>query len=124
MNYLTGKLSKKYGVVTHINPTRKISSLEYADDIILFDSSMDKAYYHLKELENEAKKIGLEINLSKTKFIANSRAKKQNNKLDKIISQVDEFKYLGANIASSESEIANRIIQARIPGGASAPPLQ
>ena len=57
---------------------------------------------------NEAKKIGLSINLEKTKYFSNTTAIGDGIKLNGIIEQVNNFTYLGSQIGSTTSDIYAR----------------
>ena len=51
---------------------RFLSNLRFADDIVLFSSSITEAETMLKELNEVGKKIGLRINRKKTQFMRNA----------------------------------------------------
>ena len=51
---------------------RFLSNLRFADDIVLFSSSITEAETMLKELNEVGKKIGLRINRKKTRFMKNT----------------------------------------------------
>ena len=112
IDYIMTKIPANYGVVTHLNPIIKLSDLGFADDIVLFDSSYNKAYQHLLILEKEAAKVGLRINYHKTKYISNIITEDE-DKLSKTIERAKEFIYLGSNISSSEEDIKRRMSMAR-----------
>ena len=111
IDYIMKELPKNNGVVTHLEPITKLTDLCFADDIVLFDSSINKAYQHLRELEEGAAKAGLHINTHKTKFIAN--IEENTDKLDKKIEKVNDYIYLGASISSTENDIKRRLILAK-----------
>ena len=54
------------------HPEEVISDLDFADDIVLLVSSLQKAQFQLNTTAEEAKKVGLEINMKKTEFMANT----------------------------------------------------
>lgn len=105
MDYILKECPNKYGLSTNINPFQKLDFLAYADDIVLLDNSSIKVFNHLNDLKKEAAKINLHINSSKTKYITNIPG---NNKLDGEIERVDEFKYLGVYIMSTQTEFKRR----------------
>ena len=111
IDYIMKELPKNNGVVTHLEPITKLTDLCFADDIVLFDSSINKAYQHLRELEEGAAKAGLHINTHKTKFIAN--IEDNTDKLGKKIEKVNDYIYLGASISSTENDIKRRLILAK-----------
>ena len=50
---------------------RKLTNLRFADDLLLFATSLDGAQTMLKDLVQEAAKFGLEVHSSKTKLTWN-----------------------------------------------------
>lgn len=79
----------------------------YADDIALIARSRQRLVQVYKELEEEAGKIGLIVNINKTKYMAmNSSGKPKiihNLQIGQVVFEgVDEFKYLG-NIIDCEN---------------------
>ena len=77
---------------------RILSNLSYADDIALLNECSTKLQQFVNELEKNAKEIGLEINLSKTKSMSTDKLQLPLNITiyDQPIKQVTEFIYLGA----------------------------
>ena len=60
-----------YGFVTHLKegtrtrthkPEQKLNDLDYADDIALLESAIERAQDQLDQTSAEASKVGLEIN--------------------------------------------------------------
>ena len=103
------RLPDRYGVLTSLDPRESISDIiEYADDTVFLDSSPTKALSHLNALENEASKVGLSINYSKTKYISNSDHL-SHNKLEAKIERVQDYVYLGSHIISSKTDVEARI---------------
>ena len=51
---------------------RNINSLRYADDIILMAESKEELKSLLKKMKEESEKVGLKVNIQKTKIIASS----------------------------------------------------
>lgn len=100
--------SKNYGITTSINPIVNITDLNFADDVVTFNKSSKKAYYHLQRIEEDSKKVGLTINFDKTKYITNIKSNNIDKKFKDKIEQVDDFKYLGSYIDSSETDIRKR----------------
>lgn len=90
-----------------------LEDLDYADDIVLLASNFENLKVKTSKLEENAKRIGLQINESKTKLI-----KINNNKNEKIfingkeIEEVQHFTYLGANISTEGG--TNKDIDIRI----------
>ena len=52
---------------------RNINNLRYADDTILKAESEDKLKSLLMKVKEESEKVGLKLNIQKTKIIASSR---------------------------------------------------
>lgn len=51
------------------SPAKLINDLDFADDIALLEKSHEMANKQLATLSSEAKKVGLEINIDKTKYM-------------------------------------------------------
>ena len=86
------------------------TDLDFADDIALLSNDIRQAQELLDHVQTEAKKIGLGINSTKTKFIAlNSPADVKLIADDREeIQKVDDFKYLGSYVMSSSRDIKIR----------------
>jgi hypothetical protein len=98
------------------HPAKFINDLDFADDIALLENSIPWAEQQLNTLSAEANEVGLEINLEKTEYMVISLSE---NELDnqlilngKPIARVENFKYLGANMISSEYDLSCRKGQA------------
>ena len=99
---------------------KTITDLDFADDIALLSNLIDQARELLLAVEQECKKVGLEINAKKTKFMS------FNIDMEFQLSLVDgtgikralteagkqDFKYLGAWIDNSAQDIRIRNAQA------------
>ena len=87
-----------------------ITDLDFADDIALLSSEIEEAQELLNRVERECAVVGLGINAKKTKYIT------QNSRGDKVITtlsgdpleKVEDFKYLGSWVASTEKDIKVR----------------
>ena len=92
------------------SPDQVISDLDYADDIALLESSIKAATDQLKNVSNQAKHVGLEINKEKTDcIILNVQENVSGLMLDSHqIKRVEDFKYLGFKIISSEADFIHR----------------
>ena len=72
-----------------------LNHLRFADDIILFASNAEQLQTRMEELSNESSKIGLKMNLSKTKVMYNQHVEKKEIKIHgETIGIVDEYVYL------------------------------
>ncbi len=98
------------------NPSRKMNDLAFADDIALLENDADRSQQQLTILCDNAKKVGLEINASKTEQMRRNETTSppapQLTVDGKPIAIVDEFKYLGSYMSSTEKDIQSRIGQA------------
>ena len=92
------------------HPAKKISDLDYADDIALLETCIEHAKEQLAKLSEAAREVGLEINTDKTEYMTFNIPPEgpQLTLNGNVINRVDDFKYLGAKMASTESDIANR----------------
>uniref|UniRef100_A0A1B0DRK3 Uncharacterized protein n=1 Tax=Phlebotomus papatasi TaxID=29031 RepID=A0A1B0DRK3_PHLPP len=105
-----------------INPrgsiyNRSVQILAYADDIDLIGrttSHVQKAY---AELETAASVMGLSVSESKTKYMVVSKKNRRQDQIacgNRKFDRVDDFKYLGSSVNSTNamsSEIAARVLQ-------------
>ncbi len=94
--------SRRYPAVT-------VTDADYADDIALFSDTIEEAEKLLHHLEIAAAKIGLNINAKKTKYICFNQTGKIQTINKVTLDEVDEFTYLGSNIASTEKDVLGRI---------------
>ena len=84
---------------------------------MLLETSLERASDELKTTSENAKKVGLEINVDKTKImIMNTfdvqNALRLNKESSDYVEQVRDFKYLGSMMASSDTDLKNRKGQA------------
>jgi hypothetical protein len=88
--------------------------IAYADDTVLLGRSVNYLKETLEELKQGAKKVGLEINQDKTKYMIMSRNKDKWQKVQDFTSgevsyeRVDTFKYLGS-VLNEENDIGLEI---------------
>jgi hypothetical protein len=59
------------GITTHKKPDIKVLDFEYADNEVLLNENQHDAMRTFEYLEEEAKKVGLQINQEKTCFMTN-----------------------------------------------------
>lgn len=90
---------------------RKLNHLRFADDIVLFEENPETLRKMIQDLNKESEKIGLTMNIDKTKLLTNSvnMEIKINNKP---LECVDEYTYLGQLISHKDQttkEINRRI---------------
>ena len=125
IDYVIRNSVGSYGFVTHLKegtrtrthkPEQKLNDLDYADDIALLESAIERAQDQLDQTSAEASKVGLQINADKTKLMiigaplyGPHQTIKHNTEY---IEVVQDFKYLGAMMASSAGDIKVRKGQA------------
>lgn len=92
------------------HPAKYLTDTDFADDIALISNSVLCAQSLLQSLESAANCVGLYLNESKTEFFTT----KVNN-LDEVktssgskLKRVDDYKYLGSYISSSEKDFKTR----------------
>ena len=95
-----------------------LTNLRFADDVLLFSTSLNKLKDMLKHFERSTEKVGLEIHPSKTKILSNQTVGRQKEvEIDniKIAKKGESAKYLGQKITFEQqetAEIRNRIRRA------------
>jgi hypothetical protein len=94
----------------------RLKDLEFADDICLLAHKYKDIQAKLTQLHEELQKVGLSINISKTKEIrANVRNNTEIKLQDKVVERVDRFTYLGSVVTKNggtEEDVLNRISKA------------
>ena len=108
---------KDFDIITHPrkssrHPVKRLNDLDYAYDIALLETSLERKHEQLKTTSENAKKVSLEINVEKTKIMIISTYDVQNSlRISKdcsdYVEQVRDFKYLGSMMASSETDLKN-----------------
>ena len=93
-------------------PTIHITDADYADDIALFADNTTDAEKLLHILENAAANIGLYVNAKKTEFMTINTTGEVKSLNQMPLKNVNEFSYLGSNIASTEKDVVTRITKA------------
>ena len=99
---ITPRKSRRHNPIT-------ITDLDFADDIALISNNAEQASKLLLSVEAECKKMGLCLNAKKTKAMSiniNNPALKTNE--GHILEIVENFKYLGAWMLSSDIDIRTR----------------
>ncbi|CAF3391094.1 unnamed protein product [Rotaria sp. Silwood1] len=94
-------------------PATTIHDLDFADDIALLESSLERAQAQLTQTAKWANKVGLQINTKKTQALTNQNTNNNTIQLNgQDIEWVDNFKYLGSMMLSSITDIKVRKGQA------------
>ena len=87
-----------------------ITDLDFADDIALLSEELDQAQDLLQRVETSVGKVGLKMNAGKTKFMAFNHSQNvtihTNEGLP--LDHVTNFKYLGAQMESTEKDVKAR----------------
>lgn len=93
------------------HPPIMITDTDFADDIALLSDNFEKAQVLLANVETAAAKIGLHINEKKTEYMAYNQTDEFDIKSisGKSLKQVEDFKYLGSWIDTSEKDMGTRI---------------
>jgi hypothetical protein len=90
-----------------------LSQLRFADDSVLMAADLDQAQVMLQQLNEESSKIGLKMNLSKTKVMTNIDDDRDIKIGDTVIERVDSYVYLGHKLKlgldNQTAEIKRRI---------------
>ena len=86
-----------------------INDLDFDDDIVLLESSLQKAQVQLNTTAEGAKKIGLKINIKKTEFMTNTNSPDILTLNNEEIKQVQDFTYLRLRMASTDNDVKRRL---------------
>ena len=132
IDYVSKQSEEDFGYVTHKGsaprtsqrPTRstsaiqcaserKLNDLAFADDVALLENSAVRAQKQLDAYKENAAKVGLRLNIKKTEQMQLNQPKDANiTKLvvdGQEIAVVDDFKYLGSYVGSTEKDVNTRI---------------
>lgn len=106
--------SSEYGI--NLGLTTKLNDLDYADDICLISHNFSEMQHKLNLVSANASKVGLELNISKTKSLRlNTENTAQFSLFDQRLDDVNEYTYLGSIIdkfGGSSADIQYRINKA------------
>ncbi|KAK6760917.1 hypothetical protein RB195_022112 [Necator americanus] len=92
---------------------RFLSNLRFADDIVLFSSSINEAETMFNELNEVGKRIGLRINRKKTQFMKNAYCEDEGVQLEGYqIVEILSYVYLGRSMNMENEEELNRRMRA------------
>ena len=94
------------------HPAKKLSDVEFDDDVALITETIKEAQKFLTSLEKAAECVGLHMNEGKTKYLCTNVPRPIPAPLISsagcVIEEVDDFVYLGSWIASSEHDFLVR----------------
>jgi hypothetical protein len=98
--------------------TSKLDDLDFADDIALLSSTKQQMQYKLNKLDAEARRVGLKINVEKTKMMRINPSSQEQFTIgtQDRIEEVEEFSYLGATVCKDGGgmkDLKNRLSKAR-----------
>ena len=106
---------KKFGFTSVKKQSRRIkpsvvTDCDFAEDIVLMSNEVNQAQTFLNELEKVAKKVGLHTNGEKNKFLSLNQQEvpKITTAESNNIECVDDYKYLGSWIGSTEKDVGIR----------------
>lgn len=96
-----------------------LNHLRYADDLVLISTDVQELNTMINELDEQSRKVGLKMNLNKTKIISSSQQDVIVNST--VIEKVEYYIYLGHKIKIGKenlgTEIKRRIQLARMAFG-------
>ena len=109
---------KRTGIVWNpMTPEARLECLDYADDKCELAHNFDNMQMKLSRLDEESTKVGLKINLAKTKEMrVNSKSKRQLTINEQEIERVQQYQYLGSVITEdggADKDVDSRIRKAR-----------
>src|SRR6201996_9203477 len=92
---------------------RFLNHLRFADDIVLMAPNLEQLEMMLLQLNAESQKVGLKMNLSKTKVMTNIEEQSEIEIGDKVIKVVESYIYLGhcikLGLLNQTAEVKRRI---------------
>lgn len=83
---------------------RKETHLRFADEVVIFVQNETELKEMLQDLWQKAKKVGLEINTTKTKFITNENTNRNNICGRTASINMKFYVYLGQRITGKENQ--------------------
>ena len=90
-------------------PNNTLTDADYADDLGLFTNTIGEASALLHSLEHAAQDIGLYVNADKTKHMCVNTQGTMNTINGELVKEVNDFTYLGSQIASTRKDVKCRI---------------
>ena len=90
------------------NPAVYLTDTDFADEIALISNCLKNAQALLHSLESAANCVGLYLNETKTEYINHSQNNNTISEIktlnNRVLKQVDDYKYLGSYVSSSEKD--------------------
>ena len=99
---------------------RQLHHLRFADDLVIFSNSLEEAQESLNELNTRGREVGLEMNLSKTKYMTANIETRPNHHIKigtTTIQEVDHYIYLGRSL-NMQNEMHHELHRRRSAGWA------
>ena len=102
------------GLMTHPRRSKRqpetlLNDLDFADDISLLESNIQRAQLQLSCTVDSAASVGLMINTDKTEYLSINCPANQNLTIGtKFLKKVEDFLYLGSMVASSSADFKRR----------------
>ena len=110
LDHVLKQIDPNHGIRTHF-PESDIClpDLVFADDIVIFDSNEYNAGEHITNIRESAASVGLKMNEEKTKImLQNYQFGPHSPQSLENFEVVDDFRYLGSQIASSYKDFRRR----------------
>ena len=106
LDYILKQVPTALSINTHHD--RRLADLDFADDVALLDDSREDATDHIEQFAALSRSAGLNINYNKTKVLYVNLSKENITCDDNAIEAVDDFKYLGAYIMTTQRDLLYR----------------
>jgi len=97
--------------------SKQLEDLDFADDVALFSTTRSQMLKKTEEIASNSEKLGLKINIPKTKILCVNTPKEPIPLKGEIIENVDSFCYLGSIVEAgggTEADIKARINKGRV----------
>jgi hypothetical protein len=113
IDFLLKRAEEGHGFTTHPRrsrrePAKVLNDLDFADDIALLSGSKEEAQQQVEVHSAAAREVGLLINIGKTEVMTPQSCGDGLILDGEEIKRVEDFRYLGSMMASSESDIKRR----------------
>ena len=92
--------------------TKKITDADYADNLAPLSDNSYNAQKQFHILEKSAAFIGLHVSATKTEYMCYNQDSTIETLNKILLKKIDDFVYLGSNIASTEKDVLIRISKA------------
>ena len=106
MDFILKQIPPAFSINTHHDT--QLADLDFADDVALIDNNRENATAHVTQFAAMSRLAGLRINFSKTKVLYVNLEKQSIEVGEETIEAVDDFKYLGSYIVTTERDLSCR----------------